>query len=113
MSSAHPQVHRCVLHDGRQCAIKLQYAGARGQFGADFANVARLARLALPALVPVVSEVRLRFRREFEYHREAEDMELLRAELERPFGHAVAVPKAYPELGSRTVLVAALPPDLR
>jgi predicted unusual protein kinase regulating ubiquinone biosynthesis (AarF/ABC1/UbiB family) len=37
-------VHRCTLRDGRECAVKLQYAEAQRQFGADFANVARLAR---------------------------------------------------------------------
>ena len=98
------QVHRCTLRDGRDCAVKLQYAEAQRQFGADFANVARLARLALPALVPVVKEVRRRFQSEFDYAREAQDMMLIRDAL-RPFRRALAVPRAYPELGGRRVLV--------
>jgi hypothetical protein len=89
------QVHRCMLLDGRDCAVKLQYVEAQRQFGADFANVARLARLALPALVPVVKEVRRRFQSEFDYEREAEDMMLIRDAL-RPFRRSVVVPRAYP-----------------
>lgn len=100
------QVHHMTLRDGRECAVKLQYAEARAQFGHDFGNVARLARLALPALVPVVREVRRRFRREFDYAREAEDMLLLRDALgASPYADRVAVPAAYPSLGSARVLV--------
>ena len=89
------QVHRVTLLDGRDCAVKLQYVEAQRQFGADFANVARLARLALPALVPVVKEVRRRFQSEFDYEREAEDMMLIRDALQ-PFRRSVVVPRAYP-----------------
>ena len=89
------QVHRVTLRDGRDCAVKLQYVEAQRQFGADFANVARLARLALPALVPVVKEVRRRFQSEFDYEREAVDMMLIRDAL-RPFRRSVVVPRAYP-----------------
>lgn len=100
------QVHRCTLRDGRECAVKLQYAEARAQFGHDFGNVARLARLALPALVPVVREMRKRFRQEFDYCREAEDMLLLRDALgASPYANRVVVPAAYPALGSARVLV--------
>ena len=106
------QVHRCQLLDGRDCAVKLQYAEAQRQFGADFANVARLARLALPALVPVVKEVRRRFQAEFDYEREAADMELIRVAL-RPFRRAVAVPRAYPVRTTLPCLRAPLEQHVR
>ena len=99
------QAHLATLRDGRRVVLKIQYPEAKGRFQSDFGNVQRLVRIALPALVPVIREVRRRFAREFEYDREAADLLECRASMRRHFGRRVALPDAYPELGSRRVLV--------
>ena len=55
------QAHLATLRDGRRVVLKIQYPEAKGRFQSDFGNVQRLVRIALPALVPVIREVRRRF----------------------------------------------------
>ena len=89
------QAHLATLRDGRRVVLKIQYPEAKGRFQSDFGNVQRLVRIALPALVPVIREVRRRFAREFEYDREAADLLECRASMRRHFGRRVALPDAY------------------
>ena len=96
------QVHRARLRDGSDVVLKLQYREARAFFGHDLGNVARLARLALPAMCPVVKEVRRRFQGEFDYAREARDM--LEVQRRNADGRIV-VPTPRLELTTTRVLV--------
>jgi aarF domain-containing kinase len=96
------QVHRARLRNGSDVVLKLQYREAREFFGHDLGNVARLARLALPAMSPVVSEVRRRFALEFDYAREARDMLECRRRCVEP---RIVIPSPYLELTTERVLV--------
>ena len=96
------QVHRARLRNGSDVVLKLQYREAREFFGHDLGNVARLARLALPAMSPVVSEVRRRFQLEFDYAREARDMLECRRRCVEP---RIVIPSPYLELTTERVLV--------
>ena len=96
------QVHRARLRNGSDVVLKLQYREARDFFGHDLGNVARLARLALPAMSPVVSEVRRRFQLEFDYAREARDMLECQRRCVEP---RIVIPSPYLELTTERVLV--------
>lgn len=75
------QVHRAVLHDGREVAVKIQYPGAAEAIGADLANTELLATFlrfagsasgtATPDLRGVTREIVDRVSEEIDYRQEA------------------------------------------
>lgn len=70
------QVHRARTRDGRDVAIKVQYAGVRTSIDTDVANVATLLRLSglLPSeldMAPLLEEARKQLHEEADYAREA------------------------------------------
>ena len=95
------QAHRARLRNGSEVVLKVQYADARASFGHDFANVARLAAVVLPALCPVINEVRRRFLLEFDYVREAHDM--LEVRRDRRCRH-IRMPEPYLDLTTERLL---------
>jgi predicted unusual protein kinase regulating ubiquinone biosynthesis (AarF/ABC1/UbiB family) len=71
------QVHRGVWADGRPVAVKVQYPGAADALLSDFAQVARVGRIAagwIPGLEikPILDELRARVAEELDYRLEAE-----------------------------------------
>jgi len=71
------QVHRGVLKDGREVAIKLQYPGAAEALRADLRQIGRLARTFgswVPGLElkPLIEELQERIGEELDYDREAQ-----------------------------------------
>lgn len=75
------QVHRAVLHDGRDVAVKIQYPGAAEAIGADLANTELLATFfrfagsaagtAMPDLRGATHEIAERISEEIDYRHEA------------------------------------------
>jgi len=70
------QVHRAVLSDGRDLAIKVQYPGVRASIDSDVGNVATLMRLPglLPPgmdIVPLLTEAKRQLHAEADYLAEA------------------------------------------
>jgi predicted unusual protein kinase regulating ubiquinone biosynthesis (AarF/ABC1/UbiB family) len=75
------QVHRAVMPDGREVAVKIQYPGAADAIGADLANhetVTKVLRFVLstsgatmPDLRPMTREVAARIAEEIDYRHEA------------------------------------------
>ena len=69
------QVHRAVLWDGREVAIKVQYAGLEAAVGADLACLAALAAVAArlfpgaPDLRWVLAELRANLAQELDFRR--------------------------------------------
>lgn len=103
------QVHRAVLRDGREVAVKVQYPGIDDAIGADLANAEMLYQLfsafALKSLDVrgLVDELRLRITDELDYRKEAANQELFaRLFAGHPF---VRIPRVVPELSSGRVLV--------
>ncbi|WP_114963886.1 ABC1 kinase family protein [Tritonibacter mobilis] len=74
------QVHRALLKDGRDVAIKVQYPGIARSIDSDVSNVARLVKLSglVPKgfdLAPLLSEARRQLHEETDYTREGAQMQ--------------------------------------
>lgn len=77
------QVHRAVLRDGSEVAVKVQYPGIDSAMGADLANLATLRRLVAPRMLlgggnptiawsgEILEELRSRLLEELDYEHEA------------------------------------------
>ena len=69
------QVHRALMRDGRDLAIKVQYPGVRGAIDSDVRNVGTLLRLSglIPRaldLAPLLAEAQRQLHEEADYQRE-------------------------------------------
>ncbi len=102
------QVHRAVLFDGREVAVKVQYPGVGETIGPDLDNAELLYRLfssfALKGFDAraFVEELRARMTEELDYRREAADQQAFaRAFAGHPF---VRVPAVVPERSGERVL---------
>jgi predicted unusual protein kinase regulating ubiquinone biosynthesis (AarF/ABC1/UbiB family) len=106
------QVHRAVLHDGRQVAVKIQYPGAAAAIRADLANTELLATFfrfaasasgtAMPDLRRTTREISARIFEEIDYRHEAANITAF-SELYR--GHPfIRVPEVVYEASGDRVL---------
>jgi predicted unusual protein kinase regulating ubiquinone biosynthesis (AarF/ABC1/UbiB family) len=106
------QVHRAVLHDGRQVAVKIQYPGAAEAIRADLANTELLATFfrftssaagtTMPDLRQATREISARIAEEIDYRHEAANITAF-SELYR--GHPfIRVPEVVAEVSGDRVL---------
>ncbi len=106
------QVHRAVLHDGRQVAVKIQYPGAAAAIRDDLANTELLATFvrfassasgtAIPDIREATREVAERISEEIDYRHEAANITMF-SELYR--GHPfIRVPDVIAEASGDRVL---------
>lgn len=110
-SASLAQVHAARLHDGRRCAVKVQYPGIEGLVRADLRNLAVILRVL--AWLERDFDFRVLMREAFKYipmeldfEHEADNCETIARNLA---GRAdVAVPRVYRELCTRRVLVMEL-----
>lgn len=101
------QVHRATTLDNEMVAVKIMYPGGRQLVLSDLANVRRVLSLVKPALLPAVDKFRERVKGEFDYRKEARQMDACAAYLKaaRPrLARRVAVPTSHPKLSTRRVL---------
>jgi predicted unusual protein kinase regulating ubiquinone biosynthesis (AarF/ABC1/UbiB family) len=105
------QVHRAVLHDGREVAVKVQYPGIGEAVHADMQNL-RLALKLLDVIAPgidtgpIAQELRGRIGQELDYELEASNHRAMaRAYRGHPF---VFVPDVISSLCRERVLVSEL-----
>ena len=98
------QVHRATTLDNRTVAVKVMYPGGRQLVLSDLSNVRRVLRIVKPALLPAVDEFRMRVKGEFDYRKEAAQMDAcgryLRSKRPR-LARRIAVPASLPELLSQ------------
>jgi predicted unusual protein kinase regulating ubiquinone biosynthesis (AarF/ABC1/UbiB family) len=105
------QVHRAVMPDGRQVAVKIQYPGAAEAIRDDLANTELLATLyrflstasgAMPDIRQATQELAVRISEELDYRHEAANItafsELFR---DHPF---IRIPNVVPEASADRVL---------
>ena len=104
------QVHKAVLKDGREVAVKVQYPGLAATLDSDLSDAKRLHRVfsmvALKSLdmTTMVNELRDRMHEELDYELEASRQHRFHERyLDHPF---LAVPAVHPELSSKRVLTS-------
>jgi predicted unusual protein kinase regulating ubiquinone biosynthesis (AarF/ABC1/UbiB family) len=104
------QVHRAVLDDGTEVAVKVQYPGIEKAVRADFAAM-RLLLPLLKALFPhfnaatVLDECQRLFLRECDYRSEAAYQTRLAA-IARAEHSGIRIPEVFPQLSSARVLTS-------
>ncbi len=101
------QVHRAVLPDGRDLAVKVQYPGVRASIDSDVDNVAALLRLPgmLPRgmnIAPLMAEAKRQLHAEADYDAEAQHLERFRRLLDG--SETFALPALVAELCTPRVL---------
>ncbi|KAI9907576.1 hypothetical protein PsorP6_003197 [Peronosclerospora sorghi] len=100
------QVHRAVLVNGQEVAVKVQDPHAEAYFRWDIKTIQAFCRYFQPAHLPYLEEVEKQFMTEFNYVEEAKNLELVRHNLaQSPYASKVVVPEPKLELCTREVLV--------
>ncbi len=111
------QVHRAVLHDGREVVIKVQYPGVAESCDTDLGQLklalrmARIVKVDKATLDDLFEEIRARLHEELDYEQEARNIDLFR----RFFAGdpRIVIPSTVPELCSKHVLTMLLEPGDR
>lgn len=103
------QVHRARLHDGTPVVVKVQHADIQKKVHEDLEVMAGLATLAghIPELAVwkpnvLVEQLSKSLRRELNFNRELQNLQLFRQLLQEEQG--LLIPEPYPELSSARVL---------
>ena len=106
-SASLAQVHEARLHDGRRCAVKVQYPGIEARVNADLHNLMLVLRILARLernfdFRPVISEMLKYVPMELDFVNEGHNCERIR----RNLAHRgdVSVPEVYWEFTSRRVL---------
>lgn len=105
------QVHRAVLHDGREVVVKVQYPGVEESIESDLKHLRRILKLAGLLKVEervideIFGEIRDRLHEELDYLQEAENLRRFRAFHAGDEG--IVIPEVVEEFTSRRVLTLA------
>ena len=104
------QVHRATLKDGSNVVVKVMYPGVEEIFRGDVRTIKMFAQVAQPVHVPPLIEIEKQFMTEFDYRREAEQLDKVRenmmaANISGDSSRLCAIPKPYLDLCTKRVLV--------
>ncbi|DAZ93663.1 TPA: hypothetical protein N0F65_012871 [Lagenidium giganteum] len=101
------QAHRAVLKDtGEEVAVKVQHPDAETFFRWDIKTIKDFCRLFQPAHLPYLEEVEKQFMTEFDYYKEAQNLEVVRNNIAKsPYAKKVAIPEPKLKLCTKEVLV--------
>jgi len=104
------QVHRATLKDGSCVVVKVMYPGVEDVFRGDVRTIKMFAQVAQPVHVPPLIEIEKQFMTEFDYRREAEQLDKVRtnmmaANICGDSTRLCAIPKPYLDLCNKRVLV--------
>ncbi|KAL9186640.1 hypothetical protein ACHAXT_005878 [Thalassiosira profunda] len=104
------QVHRATLKDGSKVVVKIMYPGVEDVFRGDVRTIKMFAQVAQPVHVPPLIEIEKQFMTEFDYEKEAEQLDKVRRNMEAAniAGDAsklCAIPKPHLDLCTKRVLV--------
>lgn len=117
-SASVAQVHKGVLYDGSEVAVKVQHEGAERLMLSDIGNFRGLAQFLQRTelkfdLTSPVEELHAQLRYEFDFVREANMMDNIGRSLGSSSGvHGVSIPRSIPRLVTRRVLVMTFLPGL-
>jgi aarF domain-containing kinase len=76
------QVHRAQLKNGKKVVVKVQYPEVEDLFRGDVRTIKMFCSVAQPVHVPPLEEIEKQFMTEFDYSREAEQMNRIKKNLE-------------------------------
>lgn len=111
------QVHRATLRaTGERVVVKVMYPEVESRFRGDLLAAKRFVAVAMPEHLEPLSEIEKQFANEFDYTREASQLELVRSNLAKPRARAfkdIMVPKPHLELCSKMVLVMSEIPNAK
>lgn len=103
------QVHRATLRNGKEVVVKVMYPEVEDLFRGDVRTIKMFCQVAQPVHVSPLEEIERQFMTEFDYEQEAIQMDTVRKNLERAGlagkNKLSVVPKSYPELCTKRVLV--------
>jgi aarF domain-containing kinase len=105
------QVHRAILKsNGNHVVVKIMYPGVEDVFRGDVRTIKMFCEVAQPVHVPPLLEIEKQFMTEFDYTREAQQLDqvrrnMLAAKLAGDPYKLCAIPKPYLELCKKHVLV--------
>lgn len=105
------QVHRAILKsNGNHVVVKIMYPGVEDVFRGDVRTIKMFCEVAQPVHVPPLLEIEKQFMTEFDYTREAQQLDqvrqnMLAAKLAGDSSKLCAIPKPYLELCTKQVLV--------
>lgn len=109
------QVHRGVLHDGREVVVKVQYPGVAASCDTDLKQLkfalrmGRLVKVDGAVLDALFEEIRARLHEELDYEQEARNMALFREYYTDDAG--LVIPAIVPTFCSKQVLTMVLEPS--
>lgn len=103
------QVHKATLRNGQSVVVKVMYPEVEDLFRGDVRTIKMFAQVAQPVHVPPLEEVERQFMTEFDYQKEAQQMENVRNNLMKAGlagkGKMSIVPKPFMEFCTKRVLV--------
>jgi aarF domain-containing kinase len=104
------QVHRATLKGGSRVVVKVMYPGVEDVFRGDVRTIKMFCEVAQPVHVPPLLEIEKQFMTEFDYRREAQQLDRVRrnmmgANIAGDPSRLCAIPRPYLDLCTKRVLV--------
>jgi aarF domain-containing kinase len=104
------QVHRAALKDGSRVVVKVMYPGVEGVFRGDVRTIKMFCEVAQPVHVPTLLEIERQFMTEFDYRREARQLDdvrrnMMAAGIAGDPSRKCAIPRPHLDLCTKRVLV--------
>jgi aarF domain-containing kinase len=105
------QVHRATLkRDGSKVVVKVMYPGVEDVFRGDVRTIKMFCEVAQPVHVPPLIEIEKQFMTEFDYRREAEQLDrvrrnMMKANISGDKYRQCAIPMPHLDLCTKRVLV--------
>ncbi|CEM09973.1 unnamed protein product [Vitrella brassicaformis CCMP3155] len=107
------QVHKAELLDGTPVVVKVQFPDAERMFRIDIKTAQDFCRLVQPDHLPFLKEVEKQFMTEFDYRREAENLDEIADNVLPVWGRKVVIPRPFKHLCTREVLVMEYVPGTK
>lgn len=100
------QVHKAKLkRNGRDVAIKIQGPGSEELFRMDISAARNFCRVFAPEQVAVFDEIEAQFLTEFDYRKEADNLEIIGKNMKEAGFSGIVIPQPYKDLCSKVILV--------
>jgi aarF domain-containing kinase len=107
------QVHRAVLRNGLEVAVKVMYPGVEQMFRSDLKTVKDFCSLAMPQHLPALDEIERQFVTEFDYRKEGANLNEVANNLSGIWDHVAVVPHAHLHMCTKSVLVMDYLPGVK